>query len=120
MTKHEYNGWANFETWNAALWLSNDYCDAKHWNERAEDLAQTADGIDELTGKLADELETQFDDLAAELPVTGFFADVVNASLREVNWHEIARHMVEDRLEELTKIITPTPETDELKQEEAK
>ena len=120
MTKQEYNGWTNYETWNVDLWLSNDCGDVQFWEERADDIAQTADDIDDLKDKLADELETQFDDLAATLPITGFFADVVNASLREVNWHEIARHMVEDRLEELTKIITPTPETDELKQEEAK
>lgn len=113
MTKQEYNGWTNFETWNAALWLSNDYGDVQFWDERADDIAQTADDIDDLTSTLADEIEIYFDDLAAELPLTGFFADVMNASLREVNWHEIARHMVEDRLEELTEIMNPTKETEE-------
>lgn len=24
MEKLEYNGWANYETWNVALWLEND------------------------------------------------------------------------------------------------
>ena len=109
MTKLEYNGWYNYETWNAALWLSNDHGDVTHWEERADDLAQTADDIDDLTDKLAAEIEAQFDEAASELPLTGFFADVMNASLREVNWREIAGHMVADRLEELTEIITITP-----------
>ena len=25
MTDTTYNGWTNYETWNAALWLDNDY-----------------------------------------------------------------------------------------------
>ena len=25
LTDTEYNGWTNYETWNVALWLQNDY-----------------------------------------------------------------------------------------------
>ena len=36
MTAQTYNGWANYETWNVALWLGNDegmYHLAKGWAE---------------------------------------------------------------------------------------
>lgn len=26
MTNETYNGWSNYETWNVALWLQNDFC----------------------------------------------------------------------------------------------
>ncbi len=36
---------------------------------------------------------------------SGFFADVMNASFREVNFHEIARHYVEAEAETIANFI---------------
>ena len=39
MTDTTYNGWTNYETWNVALWLSNDYglySLAQEWMEDQE------------------------------------------------------------------------------------
>lgn len=58
--KMSYNGFANYETWNVALWMQNDYIIYKHalanknlgyknWARRFRDEFgefQTADGVD--------------------------------------------------------------------------
>ena len=56
MTNTTYNGWSNYETWNASLWLGNDeflYSIARRaysWQNCVEQLklygiTETADGV---------------------------------------------------------------------------
>lgn len=82
MTREEYNGWTNRETWAAHLWITNDqslYTSALH--------ANTAFLLEEYMEELlslrqeSETLQTMFDDIG---------------SLWRVNWKEIHDAIKED------------------------
>lgn len=90
-TKH--NGWTNYETWNVALWFDQD---DSYWTERAEELVKR--DKDNATYLLADEMKDQSEEQASEVlrdREASMFADLLNASLRAVNWFEIAEKYTE-------------------------
>ena len=93
MTRNEYNGWTNYETWNANLWLDNDWQLAERCAMITGDLFGSYEDHDKMTDILANHIKQWFEDDQPELPAS-FYSDVLNASMREVNWHEIARHYV--------------------------
>lgn len=97
MTKNEYNGWTNYETWNVKLWMDNDEGSNSYWVERAEALVEKCgnseeDRADAATG-LAEEIKDQFEE-SNPLPDSGVYTDLLNAALSEVNWFEIAESYV--------------------------
>ena len=102
MTKKEYNGWTNYETWNLALWMDNDQGLYSLRTEAAEDIAQTHDDRADANIALADWLKDMVEEqgLLGEIPTTGFLADMVGAALSEVNYYEIAEHWLDDIWEE--------------------
>ena len=75
MTDNTYNGWANYETWNVALWLGNDeslysaasqYTNYKQFAQFMSDcgVTMTPDGISYTDPKLnIEELNEELADL---------------------------------------------------------
>ena len=107
-TKQEYNGYTNYETWNCALWLDNDQGTQSAMQEKAEELVEGMENPhdkDEETGAtslLADfikDLVTEMEEVS-ELPTTGMFADILQASLREIDYYDIAESQIADVLRE--------------------
>lgn len=89
-----YNGWTNYETWVVALWLDNEQSTQLMCVEVAEDCFERTDESCEARRLLAEWLETH---IKAEQPtVAGLYADLLNATVNAVNWHELADHYLSD------------------------
>jgi hypothetical protein len=101
MTKNEYNGWHNYETWLVNLWLDNDGNDAVV--DAATNALQTAIDDDEsdiresAIASMSDWLESFINDCYSEqMPQNGLIADLLSGALSEINWHELAAHYIND------------------------
>lgn len=96
----KYNGWANYETWNVALWLHNEQGTA----DDLQELARTArdDYPEDAAANLAESIESY---VTSDLPeMLGFdldaapmmFGDMLQAALDSVDWYEIAENELSD------------------------
>jgi hypothetical protein len=85
-TDKTYNGWTSYETWLINLWIDND--------EGLQDYANELRGQYAEDYELSQALKEWFDEMQPE--VTGVWADLINASLSEVNWFEIAQHITNE------------------------
>ena len=77
----EYNGWTNYATWRVRLEMFDSYDGASDNDLDAYDLGQT--------------LREFAEEMLAEQG-TGLVLDYALAFLADVNWREIAEHMIED------------------------
>jgi hypothetical protein len=95
-----YNGWMNYETWCVNLWLNNDEGSYRHicrlaqsaWDdaEASQHLTRAQEAARELASTLADEAESNMPE------VNGLYKDLLTSALAEVDWEEIAEHLIED------------------------
>ena len=91
-----YNGWTNYETWCANLWV---YQDSGYWHEHAQDIAVQKDhDKDEATYEMARVMESYYDEMSPD--TDGMYADLLSASMSRINWYEIAGHYVDEVLED--------------------
>ena len=84
MTNTTYNGWTNYATWRIALeWFdSNDFNITKDTN--VYDLSK------DLQAYITDALETYTDN--------DTILSYALAFIDEVNWYEIAQHLIEEEV----------------------
>jgi hypothetical protein len=95
MNDKTYNGWTNYETWNVKLWIDNEESSHRYWREAAEEaLRYRRNDADDATGQLACRLKDEFQEQVPDLG-SSCWADLLGAALSEVNWHEIAKSMIE-------------------------
>jgi hypothetical protein len=111
----KYNGWTNYETWVTKLWMDNSEGDQEYYAEMAQDAYKDSrfrGDIGETRERaaaysLAEALESSFDEAAEDwMPdQTGYFADILNAGLAAINWHEIAGSLLDEVNKEEQEVV---------------
>lgn len=93
-----YNGWTNYATWNHNLTCVDG--NQEYW----EEMIPTLEGLDPeeytinwdtVIEKIAMGLEDEFDCMVDEVD-NHYFRSVLHNTGSEINWFEIAEHIVED------------------------
>lgn len=84
------NGWRTWETWNYILWNDGSIAD-----DARDMLEACEDDKDDAREKLAAHLEAEAYEHAPELS-SSFYADALAASIREIDFHEIAETFLSD------------------------
>lgn len=75
-----YNGWSNYETWNVSLWYGDVFA------EMASGQKLDRDYLEEFVVEME----------MSNIPESSLAADIMNASLRRVDWDELAEHFNAD------------------------
>ena len=83
MSDKTYNGWTNYETWRVNLeWF--DGMDCRDWGDDLYSVAMA------LKDHVEDSITSQYDMVSDSRVV-----DYALAFVKEVNWREIADHMID-------------------------
>lgn len=110
----EYQGWANYETWDTFCWISSDQANdeqardivyqcferARHTRELDDPnaistpLLNAADQLKEMVEEWRENVNDRYHpDPRKPGPLySGLFADLLQHALDRVNWREIAEH----------------------------
>lgn len=92
---NSYNGFDGYGTffsawltWNLSLWLDSEYSTYALFQEYAREY--------KTVEALADVIEEYVQELINEYPSDGFIADVLGYVLRDINYLEVAEHILSE------------------------
>lgn len=89
MKTENYNGYSNRSTWALAIWIMTDESLKNYWKYKAKTFME-----EELT----EELKNYFEERNPLSKDFTFYSDLLNNSLKEINWNEVARNLKEAEL----------------------
>lgn len=101
MNRNEYNGWTNFETWLANIWVTNDEGTTQFIQEQLDDLVEIAVMQDrddsEIVEVVAEMLERVLEEIVFSDGVqsASLASDLLNSAINEINARELAHAFIE-------------------------
>ena len=101
MKENGYQGYTNYETWNVALRIGNEYNLYRRWQDRAEELKEQVGGFDKvyhgvwteqqaIRYTLADEIRQEMMSTHPLVDEASVYNDILTYALDRVDWHEVA------------------------------
>lgn len=87
MTDNTYNGWTNYATWRVGLEIFDGLNPIEDWGLESETLTES---------ELAELLQEHAEELVSQTAPEGLALDYALAFMSNVNWYELASHMLED------------------------
>lgn len=89
MSDKTYNGWTNYATWRVHLEIFDGFVPYDYFRDANDEFDPS---------ELADNLKEYADEVIFECASisSGFAQDFARAFLSDVNWYEIAKHMISE------------------------
>lgn len=84
----KYNGWTNYATWRVNLEIFDGFDPFDYFSDNQSDIEEW---LPESLKEYAEQVIFE----CASVP-QGLAMDYAMAFLQDVNWHEIAKHMIEE------------------------
>jgi hypothetical protein len=101
MTDKTYNGWTNYETWriNLEIFDGFDLSEFDGVNDPVDPELVCVHTLAEALQDYAEEIVFLDSHIGGKTP-SSLMEDYARAFLADVNWYEIAKHMVDDYIAE--------------------
>jgi len=108
---NKYNGWTNYETWLCNLWFYNfEFSDMLDMFEGVEDKDDILRIIEDYIKEYVQEFVESY---LAPGDTHAFIHDMLNSSIEEVDFRDIAEHYVDDVVSELEDLARADEESEE-------
>ena len=93
--REPYNGYTNYPTWNAALWMHNDSPEKQRFYEKRVERLIEEYGKLEAKYLLADEIKEEIELGKPEIEASTY-SDLLNYAISEINFIEVAETFIEE------------------------
>ena len=108
---NKYNGWTNYETWLCNLWFENfDFSDMLDMFDGVENKVDIRRKIEDYIKEYVEEFVESY---LAPGDTHGFIHDMLNSSIQEIDFRDIAEHYVDDVASELEDLARANEESEE-------